>query len=61
MHSNVAEISFDEIDTMISDAVECNAFMSGRIFNLNGSYVGNKVNALEKGVYIRNGKKIIVK
>lgn len=31
------------------------------IYNLAGQYVGNEVDALDKGIYIRNGKKIVVK
>lgn len=33
----------------------------GRIYNINGQYVGNSANNLQKGVYIINGKKIVVK
>ena len=31
------------------------------IYNLNGQYVGNSLNSLAKGVYVVNGKKIVVK
>lgn len=34
---------------------------NGKIYNLNGQYVGNSLNNLKKGVYIRNGKKVMVK
>ena len=32
-----------------------------RVYNLNGQYVGTTLNGLSKGVYIVNGKKMIVK
>ncbi|MFC2713144.1 MAG: subtilase, partial [Segatella salivae] len=30
-------------------------------YNLNGQYVGTTLNGLSKGVYIVNGKKVVVK
>lgn len=33
----------------------------GKVFNLAGQYVGNSADGLAKGIYIRNGKKFIVK
>ncbi|NPD90984.1 hypothetical protein [Xylanibacter muris] len=32
-----------------------------RIYNLNGQYIGSAIDNLPKGVYIINGKKILVK
>lgn len=32
-----------------------------RVYNLNGQYVGATLNGLSKGVYIVNGKKVVVK
>lgn len=32
-----------------------------RVYNLNGQYVGTTLNSLSKGVYIVNGKKVVVK
>ena len=32
-----------------------------RVYNLNGQYVGTTLNGLSKGVYIVNGKKVIMK
>ena len=32
-----------------------------RIYNLNGQYMGKDANALNKGVYIINGKKTVIK
>lgn len=33
----------------------------GKVYNLNGQYVGNDVKSLKKGVYVVNGRKFIVK
>lgn len=35
--------------------------MTGKVYNLNGQYVGNTLDGLAKGLYIINGKKYIVK
>lgn len=35
--------------------------MTGKVYNLNGQYVGNTLDGLAKGLYIMNGKKYIVK
>lgn len=35
--------------------------LQGKVFNLNGQLVGNSVEGLSKGVYIVNGKKVIIK
>lgn len=34
---------------------------SGKVYNLQGVVVGNTTEGLPKGVYIKNGRKIIVK
>ena len=35
--------------------------MAGKVYNLNGQYVGNTLDGLAKGLYIMNGKKYVVK
>lgn len=45
------------IEDMVIDGVKAN----GRVYNLNGQYVGNSLNGLQPGIYIQNGKKIVVK
>lgn len=35
--------------------------VDNRVYNLNGQYVGTTLNGLSKGVYIANGKKVVVK
>ena len=34
-------------------------YSKDNIYNLNGQYVGNDINSLSKGIYIKNRKKII--
>ena len=45
------------IEDLVIDGVKAN----GRVYNLNGQFVGNSLNGLQPGLYIQNGKKIIVK
>lgn len=47
--------------TGITDLVDDAANASGKIYNLQGVVVGNTTEGLPKGVYIKNGHKIIVK
>lgn len=45
------------IEDLVIDGVKAN----GRVYNLNGQYVGNSLNGLQPGLYIQKGKKIVVK
>lgn len=47
--------------TGITDLVDGAASASGKVYNLQGVVVGNTTEGLPKGVYIKNGRKIIVK
>lgn len=47
--------------TGITDLVDEAASASGKIYNLQGVVVGNTTEGLPKGVYIKNGRKVIVK
>ena len=47
--------------TGITDIADDAANASGKIYNLQGVVVGNTTEGLPKGVYIKNGRKIIVK
>ena len=47
--------------TGITDLVDEAANASGKVYNLQGVVVGNTTEGLPKGVYIKNGRKIIVK
>ena len=53
-------INIDGETTSISTLNTADA-INGKVYNLNGQYVGNNVKTLQKGIYIVNGKKIIVK
>lgn len=45
------------IEDLVIDGIKAN----GRVYNLNGQYVGNSLNGLQPGIYIQNGKKVVVK
>lgn len=38
-----------------------NKVLAGKVFNLNGQLVGTSTEGLSKGIYIVNGKKVIIK
>lgn len=48
---------------MVTDGIETVTFdleQEGRIYNINGMYVGDTFKDLPKGIYIRNGKKVVL-
>lgn len=45
------------IDTINGGAVVGN----GRVYNLNGQYVGTSLQKLQPGVYVQNGKKVVIR
>ena len=51
-------INFDGETTGIN-SIETEAAVNGKVYNLNGQYVGNSLNGLKKGIYVVNGKKVI--
>ena len=53
-------INIDGETTSISALNTADA-INGKVYNLNGQYVGNDVKSLKKGVYVVNGRKFIVK
>ena len=53
-----AKINIDGETTGINN-IETNAAVNGKVYNLNGQYVGNSLNGLKKGIYVVNGKKVI--
>lgn len=55
-----AVIDFDEA-TVITNIKGTAAFEAGKVYNLQGAFVGTSVKHLPKGVYIMNGRKVIVK
>ena len=58
--AKICVIGEDE-PTGITDIVDEAASASGKVYNLQGVVVGNTTEGLPKGVYIKNGRKIIVK
>ena len=55
------KVVIDGTATGIEDLVIDNVKANARVYNLNGQYVGNNLNGLQPGLYIQNGKKIVVK
>lgn len=51
-------INIDGETTSINN-IETEATVNGKVYNLNGQYVGNSLNGLKKGIYVVNGKKVI--
>ena len=54
-------VVIDGVANGIEDLVIDNVKANARVYNLNGQYVGNNLNGLQPGLYIQNGKKIVVK
>lgn len=59
--ASVIKLVIDGTATGIEDLVIDGVKANGRVYNLNGQFVGNSLNGLQPGLYIQNGKKIIVK
>ena len=55
------KVVIDGTATGIGDLVIDGVKANGRVYNLNGQYVGNSLNGLQPGLYIQNGKKVVVK
>lgn len=55
------KVVIDGTTTGIEDLVVDGVKANGRVYNLNGQYVGNSLNDLQPGIYIQNGKKVVVK
>lgn len=55
------KVVIDGTTTGIEDLVVDGVKANGRVYNLNGQYVGNSLNGLQPGFYIQNGKKVVVK
>lgn len=59
--ASVIKLVIDGTATGIEDLVIDGVKANGRVYNLNGQYVGNSLNGLQPGIYIQNGKKVVVK
>lgn len=54
-----AKLNFGGELTGIDAVDNGEAVMTGKVYNLNGQYVGNSLEGLKKGVYVVNGKKVL--
>lgn len=54
-------LSFTYQTTGISQVEDIKKALQGKVYNLQGQYVGSSLQGLSKGVYIINGKKVIIK
>ena len=58
---SLVKLSFAYITTGISNIETSSKVLAGKVFNLNGQLVGTSTQNLNKGIYIVNGKKVIIK
>ena len=59
---SLVSLSFSyDSTTGINKIEEVKKSLQGKVFNLNGQLVGNSLEGLSKGIYIVNGKKVIIK
>lgn len=54
-------LSFTYQTTGISQVEDIKKALRGKVYNLQGQYVGSSLQGLSKGVYMINGKKVIIK
>ena len=54
-------LSFTYQTTGISQVEGIKQALQGKFYNLQGQYVGSSLQGLSKGVYMINGKKVIIK
>ena len=58
---SLVTLSFTYQTTGISQIEGIKQALQGMVYNLQGQYVGSSLQGLSKGVYIINGKKVIIK
>ena len=58
---SLVKLSFAYSTTGISNIETSNKVLAGKVFNLNGQLVRTSTQNLNKGIYIVNGKKVIIK
>lgn len=58
---SLVTLSFTYQTTGISQIEDIKKALQGKVYNLQGQYVGKSPKGLSKGVYIINGKKVIIK
>ena len=58
---SLVTLSFIYQTTSISQIEGIKQALQGKVYNLQGQYVGSSLQGLSKGVYMINGKKVIIK
>ena len=58
---SLVALSFTYQTTGISQIEDIKKALRGKVYNLQGQYVGSSLQGLSKGVYMINGKKVIIK
>lgn len=58
---SLVTLSFTYQTTGISQVEGIKQALQGKVYNLQGQCVGSSLQGLSKGVYIINGKKVIIK
>ena len=60
---NVKDLNFvfDDSETTGIKTVERNIFNEGRVYSIDGRYMGDSTDNLSRGIYIQNGRKFVVK
>ena len=58
---SLVTLSFSYTTTGISQVDGIKKALQGKVYNLQGQFVGSSLQGLSKGVYIINGKKVIIK
>lgn len=58
---SLVTLSFSYTTTGISQVEGIKKALQGKVYNLQGQCVGSSLHGLSKGVYIINGKKVIIK
>ena len=58
---SLVTLSFSYTTTGISQVAGIKKALQGKVYNLQGQFVGSSLQGLSKGVYIINGKKVIIK
>ena len=58
---SLVTLSFSYTTTGISQVEGIKKALQGKVYNLQGQCVGSSLQGLSKGVYIINGKKLIIK
>ena len=58
---SLVTLSFTYQTTSISQVEDIKKALQGKVYNLQGQYVGSSLQGLSKGVYMINGKKVIIK